>query len=114
MSIWLTLRRQLVFFLLGLLLGALIVASAMPEKSAELQMLELDVTRNGEKIVDLQRQVGALNEWVLAHDRQAIHDGELQGESRAKTDAHEKLTWLIGAATLGLLGELALRRARRT
>jgi hypothetical protein len=113
-SVWLTLRRQLVFFLLGALLGALIVSAAKPDKSAELQLLELDVARNGEKIAELKMECQAVKDWIAATDRQKVQDAEMEGRAHAKIDASERVNWLVAAAVLGLLGELVLRKARKT
>jgi hypothetical protein len=111
-------RWHLVFALVaGFFLGAVVVSIATPDRSndAEIRSIELDVNRNSEKILQLQREVGSIFEWISASDRQKIKDAEIEGEAHSKIEFHEKLAWLVlgqGIVVMGLVLEWIVRRKR--
>jgi hypothetical protein len=113
-SVWAALKRPILYFLLGVLWGALIVAAAKPDHSndAEIKSIQLDVARNSEKIAEIRSDIQAVKDWIAASDRQKVLDAEIEGQAHAKIDAHEKFVWLAMANLVGfifLLVEFAIR-----
>jgi hypothetical protein len=114
-SVWLTLRRQLVFFLLGALLGALIVSAAKPDRTNDLdiKLLQVDIAHLEEKVAAIAKRQDDVLAWINASDKQKVQDAELEGRAHAKIDASERINWLIAATVLALVAELVVRKVKK-
>jgi hypothetical protein len=116
-SVWLTLRRQLVFFLLGLLLGALIISAAKPDHATELdiKLLQVDVAHLEEKVAEVTKRQDAVLAWINATDKQRVLDAELEGGYHARVEAHDwGVRIVIAACAANMVGLVFLFVKRKT
>jgi hypothetical protein len=104
-SAWSTLRPQLAFFLMGLLLGVLIAASAADRSSNDLdiKMLQVDVAHLQEQIKEIAKRQDAVLGWIAASDKEKIIDAEEWGGVKVTVQAHEKIVWVIVGQSVALL-----------
>ena len=80
------------------------------------------VITNTEKLKDLDRQVTAIHEWILAHDRQQLINIEItSGEMhdiKTKLDQHDKILWalvmLVGTILIKLAMDFLELRKKKT
>jgi hypothetical protein len=119
MSLWQSLRPQLAFFLLGLLLGILIAAAAADRQSndIDIKMMQVDIAHLQEKISDIAKRQDAVLAWINASDKQKVMDAEEYGGVKATVAAHERIVWVIvgqGVALIFLLVEFAIRMRKKT
>ena len=106
-TVWRALRANLVFFVLGAILGACLVTVAIPTPNDELQRIELETTRNTEKIADINRQLQVIFDWISDADRQRVHDAEILGGIRITVANHDKLVWLAFVNLIAITSLLA-------
>jgi hypothetical protein len=118
MNVWESIRPRLAFFLVGLLLGLLIAATAADRSNYDLDIksMQVDIAHLQEQLKEVAKRQDAVLAWINATDKQRVLDAEEYGGVKTTVAAHEKIVWIVvgeGVTLLFLLGEFVIRLRRR-